>query len=482
MAGPARLDSGDGITHRNAVPRLNCFSRRANQRSGRQRTIIGNLADCRHGIDRLKLPFSLFLALRYLKPKRTFLSIITLISVVGVMLGVTVLILVIAVMTGFDRELRQKVIDFDAHILVTSEDVFRDWRPLKAKIDKTPGVVATAPFVQGPVIVEFHNRRLAPLIRGIDPQQEEKVIPLQKFIKLGKLDLEGESTVLGIELARKLGVTIGDKVTIYSPGNLGQVLDSIKKLENAKGEEEKKAIDELRDVILPKELTVTGIFETGHYLHDSEFLLVPVYVGQELYGLDDALHGITVKTDNPYGAERVKQEIEQFLQPPEYAQTWIDMNRQYFEAVRLERTVMFFLLFFIVIVAAFGIMSTLITVTVQKRREIGIVKALGANLAQIIWVFLGQGTIVGLFGTITGLGLGMTLIRYRNEFSRWLASTLHIEIFPREVYQFSSIPAEVIPHDVAIICISAFLICSFAALIPAYFAARLDPVQALRYE
>jgi lipoprotein-releasing system permease protein len=430
----------------------------------------------------LKLPFSLFLALRYLKPKRTFLSIITLISVIGVMLGVMVLILVIAVMTGFDRELRQKVIDFDAHILVTSEDVMRDWRALKTKIDKTPGVIATAPYVQGPVIVEFHNRRLAPVIRGVDPQQEEKVIPLQKFIKMGKLDLEGESTVLGIELARKLGVSVGDKVTIYSPGNLGQVLDSIKKLENAKGDEEKKAVDELRDVILPKELTVTGIFETGHYLHDSEFLLVPVYVGQELYGLEDALHGITVKTDNPYGAERVKQKIEQFLQPPEYAQTWIDMNRQYFEAVRLERTVMFFLLFFIVIVAAFGIMSTLITVTVQKRREIGIVKALGANLAQIIWIFLGQGTIVGLFGTLTGLGLGMTLIRYRNEFSHWLASTLHIEIFPREVYQFSSIPAEVVPHDVTIICISAFLICSFAALIPAYFAARLDPVESLRYE
>ena len=431
---------------------------------------------------KLKLPFSVFLALRYLKPKRTFLSIITLISVLGVMLGVTVLILVISVMTGFDRELRQKVMDFDAHILVSSEDVLRDWRALRTKIDNTPGVVATAPYIQGPVIVEFQNRRLAPLIRGIDPQQEEKVIPLQKFIKFGKLDLEGESAVLGIELARKLGVSVGDKITVYSPGNLGQMLDSIKQLENAKGEEEKKAIDQLRDVILPKELTVTGIFETGHYLHDSEFLLVPIYVGQELYGLGDALHGVTVKTDNPYSAERVKLAIQQFLEPPQYAQTWIDMNRQYFEAVRLERTVMFFLLFFIVVVAAFGIMSTLITVTVQKRRDIGIMKALGANIVQIIWVFLGQGTIVGLFGTLTGLGLGMTLIRYRNEFSHWLASTLHIEVFPREVYQFSSLPAEVIPRDVAIICISAFLICSIAALIPAYFAARLDPVKALRYE
>jgi lipoprotein-releasing system permease protein len=288
--------------------------------------------------------------------------------------------------------------------------------------------------------------------------------------------------VLGIELARNLHIHVGDKLTVYSPGNLGQILDGIKKLENAKGADEKKAVDELRDVILPKELTVTGIYETGHYLHDSQFLLVPIYIGQELYDLGDALHGITVKTDNPYGAERVKEKIEEFLQPPEFAETWIDMNRQYFEAVRLERTVMFFLLFFIVVVAAFGIMSTLITVTVQKRREIGIVKALGANISQIIWVFLGQGTVVGLFGTLTGLGLGMTLIRYRNEFSHWLASTLHIEIFPREVYQFSEIPAQVIPQDVTIICISAFLICSLAALIPAYFAARLDPVKALRYE
>src|SRR5205807_1687604 len=191
--------------------------------------------------------------------------------------------------------------------------------------------------------------------------------------------------------------------------NVVQVLDTVKKLENAKGEDEKNAVDELRDVILLKELTVTGIFETGHYLLDSEFLLVPVYTGQELYGLGDALHGITVKTDNPYGAERVKTEIQNFLTPPQFAETWIDMNRQYFEAVRLERTVMFFLLFFIVVVAAFGIMSTLITVTVQKRREIGIMKALGANISQIIWVFLGQGTVVGLFGTLTGLGLGMTL-------------------------------------------------------------------------
>jgi lipoprotein-releasing system permease protein len=443
---------------------------------------LENRAIHSHGIAGLKLPFSFFLALRYLKPKRTFLSIITLVSVLGVTLGVTVLILVISVMTGFDRELRQKVIDFDAHILVSTEDIMHNWRDLTVKIRNTPGVVATAPYIQGPVIAEFQNRRLAPMIRGIDPDAEERVIPLRKFIKEGKLDLEGESAVLGIELARKLQIHVGDKLTVYSPGNLGQILEGIKKLENQKGEGEQKAIAELREVVLPKELTVTGIFETGQYLHDSEFLLVPIYIGQELYGLGDALHGITVKTVDPYGAERVKEAIEKFLTPPQYAQTWIDMNSQYFEAVRLERTVMFFLLFFIVVVAAFGIMNTLITVTVQKRREIGIMKAIGANIWQIVGVFLGQGIVVGLFGTLTGLGLGMTLIRFRNEFSHWLAGTLHIEIFPREVYQFSQIPADVIPMDVAKICITAFVICSFAALIPAYFAARLDPVKALRYE
>ncbi|MGI8480685.1 MAG: ABC transporter permease, partial [Chthoniobacterales bacterium] len=154
-------------------------------RGAEPRIPAGNGRDSRDGKRDLKLPFSFFLALRYLKPKRTFVSIITLISVIGVTLGVTVLILVISVMTGFDRELRQKVIDFDAHILVTTEDVLHDWRDLTVKIRNTPGVVATAPYIQGPVIVEFQNRRLAPMIRGIDPDEEEKVIPLAKFIKKG---------------------------------------------------------------------------------------------------------------------------------------------------------------------------------------------------------------------------------------------------------------------------------------------------------
>ena len=165
-------------------------------------------------------------------------------------------------------------------------------------------------------------------------------------------------------------------------------------------------------------------------------------------------------------AQQVKDELNEALTPPVMALTWIDLNKQLFDAIRMERNVMFFLLLFIILVAAFGIMNTLITVTVQKTREIGIMKALGARTIQIIGVFLAQGVVVGVFGTLTGLLTGITLVQYRNQVSDWLASTFGIEVFPRSIYQFSEIPAEVIPRDVAIICISAFIICSLAALDP----------------
>lgn len=428
----------------------------------------------------LKKNFSLFLALRYLKPKRTFLSIITLVSILGVTLGIMVLILVISVMTGFELELRRKVIGFDAHLIVSNQAVMEDWAKTMELCKNEPHVTAVAPFVQGPVIVEYKNRRLAPKIRGIEPDLEKTVVNVADFIVDGTYDLDGDKTVLGSELARTLGVGVGEKVTIYSPGNLNQILDELDRLEKeGNGAANASA---LKQMILPRELEVSGIFESGRYMYDSEFLLVPLHIGQELYNLGDAVHGLALKTSDPYLAPEVRNSLNAKLTSPEFALTWIDLNKQIFDAIRMERNVMFFLLMFIVLVAAFGIMNTLITVTVQKTREIGVMKALGARTYQIIGVFLAQGMVVGVFGTIAGFFLGIGMVHYRNEVSRMLTNTFGIEIFPRSVYQFSEIPAQVVPSDVAIICASAFLICSFAALIPAWFAARLDPVKALRYE
>lgn len=428
-------------------------------------------------------PAPLFLAVRYLKPKRAFLAVITLISVIGVTLGITVLILVMSVMTGFEKELQRKVIGFDAHLLISNNGLMDQWQDVEKNVAKASGVVAVAPFVQGPVIVEFNHQRLAPKIRGIDPVLENKVGDLSKFIIAGKLDLSGDNAVLGSELARALGVEVGDKITIYSPhqiGDLVEQLDRLKKQTNAASNS--NDVDSLREMILPTEVTVTGIFESGRYLYDSEFLLVPLHIAQELYGLSGSVHGLAVKTSDPDRAAKIREEVRKLIPMNCSCETWMDMNKQLFDAIAMERQVMFFLLMFIILVAAFGIMNTLITMTVQKTREIGVLKALGARTGQVISIFLIQGMVIGIFGVASGLALGMTLIRWRNEVSQWLASVLGVEIFPKSVYEFSSIPAEVVPSDVTLICMSAFVICALAALIPAWIASRLDPVKALRCE
>jgi lipoprotein-releasing system permease protein len=425
-------------------------------------------------------PFSLFLALRYLKPKRTFLSLITVISILGVTLGIMVLILVISVMTGFEQELRRKVLGFDAHLVAGGERVLFDWTEQSDLIRGVEGVTGVAPFVQGPVLVEFMGRRLAPKIRAIDPELEREVTTLQDFMVAGELQLDGNDVVIGSALAGILGVGVGDTITLYSPGNLDEIIDGINRLESA-GDKETSAAA-LREMILPLELTVTGIFSSGRYLYDSEFLLVPLHIGQEIYGLGDGVHGLTIKTVHPYQAAAIRERMRGQIDPTLPMATWMDMNRELFEAIHMERNVMFFILLFIVIVAAFGIMNTLITVTVQKTREIGILKALGARTGQIIGVFVGQGIVVGLFGTLIGLGTGVWLVQYRNQVSQWLSGVMGIEIFPASIYQFSEIPAEIVPSDIAIICASAFAICTVASVIPAWFAARMDPVKALRYE
>jgi lipoprotein-releasing system permease protein len=428
----------------------------------------------------VKAPFSLFLALRYLKPKRTSVSVITVISILGVTLGIAVLIIVISVMTGFDRELQRKVLSFDAHLIVRDSEPMRDWRSLEEKIQKVRGVIATAPYILGPVIVEFRGRVNTPKIRGIEIEKELKLADLRTMIREGTHDIHGDQCLIGVEMADELGILLHDKITVYAPRNIGQVLGLIERVR--KDANDKAALDDLKELVLPAELEVAGIFESGRYEYDNDIVLIPLNVGQELYGFEDEIHGLSVRATDPYQLEPVENAMRAVLPLGTDIRSWMDLNQHFFDAVRLERNVMFVILFFIVIVAAFCVMNTLITVTVQKRQEIGIMKALGATPGQIVWVFLAQGMIVGVLGNLAGVGLGMVVVRWRNEFKEWLANTLHIEIFPPSIYQFSQIPAEVIPQDVAVICFAAFVICSLASLIPAWIAARLDPVKALRYE
>jgi lipoprotein-releasing system permease protein len=441
--------------------------------------------------NRTRLPFSYFIALRYLKPKRTFLSVITLISITGVVLGVAVLIVVISVFTGFERQIEAKIVGFDATMIVNANGpgpaggFIKDWRQLLKTIEKVPGVVAAAPMMEGPVVAESHangqNLRMTPLIRGLESSLANKVANFESMIVDGKMDLGGDTCVIGSDLAANLQISVGDTLTLYSPGNINNIINLLREVKDDPSNKEK--VQKAIDLLLPTDLTVTGIFSSGRYLYDSNYVLVPLHIGQELYQLGDSVHFIGIKTSgDPLSVEQVKQRLSAVLQPPLQATTWIDRNKEYLDAIRVERTTMFFVLLFILIVAAFGITSTQVTTTVQKTREIGVLKALGAKVSQILWIFLSQGMLIGFFGTLIGLGAGILAVQYRNQLRDFLSATFHIQLFPAQVYQFAEIPAEIVPKDVALICCSGFIICTIAALIPAYFAARLDPVKALRFE
>ena len=230
---------------------------------------------------------------------------------------------------------------------------------------------------------------------------------------------------------------------------------------------------------------MTGIFNSGRFIYDSEFVFVPLYLGQELYGLGDAIHGITARTVDAYRADDTREKLLTRL-PADggllRVETWVERNGSILSAIQVERSTMFIILMFLIVIAAFCVMVTLITVTMLKTKDIGIMKALGASTWQVARVFLVQGVVVAFFGVLTGVGFGFGLVAARNPLKDWLAATLHVELFPRQVYGLDRLPAYNDPFIVMLICVCAFAICSLAALLPAWVAARMDPVRALRFE
>ena len=411
------------------------------------------------------MPWYLYLALKQLFPTGRKFPFFTAISVLGVALGVALLVISTSVMGGFGYEIRRMIVDTQGEVQVRGEGLIADAAGLQARLATVPGVVATTPFAEGVVQIKFENKAVIPAMQGIDINRVSSVVPLERFIRAGRLDdLDDDSIILSSKLALSLGVRIGSRVEVYSPLLL-------EKLKND-------------EVLLPRELRVVGIFEVGHQQLDSSVVLVTLRSMQELYGLGAAIHGVNVKIAPKLDADVVATRINGALPPAAQARarSWMEANQDFLFILQLEKNMIFFLLTFIIIVSAFSVTSSLLISVVRKTREIGLLGALGARPMQVAACFCFQGLLIGATGTVAGLGLGLGTLHFRNElvaaFTRLTASE---EVLVR-FYQFSQLPAHTAPGDVGLIVACSVAISTLAGLLPAWRAARLKPVEALRNE
>lgn len=410
----------------------------------------------------MKSSFSLFLAFKYLKPKRSFLSVVTLLSLLGVTLGVAVLIIVLSVMTGFDETWREKILSFNAHVKVTEYGgVIEQPAKLLTAVKKVKGITGAAPNLEGFVFIQTESDNVhTPMLRGIDSELERTVSKVPDHVVKGAFSIGYGEIVIGRDLALRLGLDIGDALRVYSPQNF-------------------VSQDELR---LPEELTISGIFDVGMWEFDANVVLTSLDTARSVFNVEQGVHSLQIMTDNPMDAPRIAHQLKQGLGPYFDVRSWIDLNRQMFTALQTEKNMMFFLLIFITIVAAFGITNTLITLTVQKTHEIGLLKALGFANRRIVAIFLWIGAVQGVIGTGLGLGLGLLALKYRNELLNFISAQFRVDLLPKELYQLSQIPAHTTISDVITVCSTVLVICTLAGLVPAWRAARLEPVEALRNE
>jgi lipoprotein-releasing system permease protein len=422
------------------------------------------------------MPFELFLALRYLRPKRTFVSVITVISIIGVMLGVAVLMIVIAVMSGFDREWRERILSANAHMRVRHvSGLVRDYERVLAAVTNSPRVIGASPFIETQVMMETQPPNTndlplisGPILRGVDPEHEGFVSVLpRRIIEGGEWDLSGHGIVMGSSLAYELGLGVGDHVSLISAATLAKW---------------KKAAGKQNETVLPDDFTIRGLFNVGFDDFDRMMIVSSLETAQELQNIPGMVHGINLMLDNAFRVDEAQHDLEQVL-PPEYIiKPWTKENVVIFNALATEKTVMYVILFVVMIVAAFAIVNSEITFAVNKIKEIGLLKSLGASNRQVMWIFLGHSIAIGALGVGLGVGLGLLFLKNLNNLLHWLSNMAGFKLLPPEIYKISSIPYELLPHDVAIICGGGFLICVLAGLLPAWKASRLQPVEALRNE
>lgn len=408
-----------------------------------------------------------FIGWRYLKAKRkqTFISLITFISLAGVALGVTALIVVLAVMSGFQEDLKNKILGVNSHIVVLKYgDPMDNYQELLLKVAGHSGVVSVDPFIYSQVMISAVGGVTGAVLRGLDPDLAAEHGHLKSIMRVGRLeDLKkpvtignapGPTALIGSELARQLGVLKGDTVKIIAP--MGQVTPL--------GGRAPKV----------RHFKVTGIFESGMYEYDSTLIYVGLDQAQDFLGLGRTVTGLEIKVKDVYRADTIRLAIIETLGSSYWAKDWMQMNRNLFSALKLEKVAMFIILTLTVLVAAFNIISTLTMVVMEKTRDIAVLMSMGATRRTVMKIFVFQGLVIGVLGTIVGLGGGVALCQI-------LAKYQFIKL-PSDIYYITTLPVLMQTSDVALITCSSVVISFLATLYPAWQASRLNPVEALRYE
>ncbi|MBI5789624.1 MAG: lipoprotein-releasing ABC transporter permease subunit [Candidatus Schekmanbacteria bacterium] len=411
------------------------------------------------------LPYELFISLRYLKAKRkqTFISVISLISIAGVALGVAALIIVLAVMSGFEGNLRDKILGTNSHLVILKHNrqpVNNYYQVIKT-IEKTEQVVAAAPFIYSQTMLSSQNNVSGVVLRGIDVEMEQRVTNLGKSIVEGSLKAlvsppGGDALpgiVIGQELAINLGAFAGDTLTIVSPTGAMTPMGMAPKM---------------------LKVQIAAIFNSGMYEYDTSLAYVTLKTAQKFFQMGDTVTGIELKVTDIYQADKIAGKIQKQLGFPYWARDWMEMNRNLFSALKLEKLAMFIILTLIVLVAAFNIIGTLTMMVMEKNKDIAILKSMGASAQSIMQIFMLEGLIIGAVGTVLGGVIG--------TITCWAADHYKLIKLQGDVYYMTHLPFKMQPLDVIIICSSAILISFLATLYPARQAAGLDPAESLRYE
>ncbi len=387
-------------------------------------------------------------------------------SLTGVILGVATLIVVISVFNGFGYEIRSKIADTFGDLRVVNGGLLGDPDGLAEILESKESVDTAIPFAQGIVMVLYKNKPLAPIVEGIDVRSDREVQKYGNYLLDGSMDeFDDDSILVSSGLAGQLGLSVGDEVEMYTPLMMLKLLES-----------------DGSDVLLPRLVRVGGIFQTGWQRVDENTVISTLRLMQDLYNLGEGAHGIRIELKPGFETEEEGREITESLGRPYYAQTWMDANGDYLSIIKLEKRMMFFLLFIIVIVASFSIMSSLLTFVIRKTREIGLFAAMGATPRQLAACFCLQGMIIGVAGTLLGIGLGRTLLYFRNDITSTLSSLLSVSDSMNQIYGFAYLPARVQSGDLIVISLLSILIATLAGLVPAYKASKMNPVEALRSE